>query len=97
MLVLVIEWESAQVTAHHFEMKLRSTCGHAEMTRFSSGVPETVAAWHTLGADEVARRVHTEPARGLSPVRCVTYVPGLDLVAHNLPEEVGDRASLELL
>lgn len=33
---------------------------------WSSDTPGRTAAWHTLPADEVARRVYTEPARGLS-------------------------------
>src|SRR5688500_3980869 len=36
------------------------------MTGFSSRAPESAEAWHTLRADEVASRVHTDPARGLS-------------------------------
>jgi Ca2+-transporting ATPase len=38
----------------------------AKMTRFSSGAPEGAEAWHTLRVDEVARRVSTEPGRGLN-------------------------------
>ena len=33
-----------------------------------SPVPENAEAWHTLPADEVTRRIHTEPERGLSGV-----------------------------
>lgn len=33
-----------------------------------SPVSENAEAWHTLTADEVTRRIHTEPERGLSGV-----------------------------
>jgi Ca2+-transporting ATPase len=36
------------------------------MMRLSSGIPDSADAWHTLHADEVAKRLHTEPAHGLS-------------------------------
>jgi hypothetical protein len=31
-------------------------------------VPENTEAWHALPADEVSRRIHTEPERGLRGV-----------------------------
>src|SRR5687768_3540588 len=64
------------------------------MTRFSSGVPEGPDAWHTLSSEEVARRVQTEPARGLSPAEVARR---LERHGSNALAESNGRSRLAIL
>ena len=57
-------------------------------------VPENAEAWHTLPADEVTRRIHTEPEHGLSGVEAARR---LERYGPNAHTEKAARSLLAIL
>ena len=57
-------------------------------------VPENAEAWHTLPADEVTRRIHTEPERGLSDAEAARR---LERYGPNALTEKAARSGLAIL